>query len=166
MEGEATEALIKDFGTSDVYYEHKAEMRFRGQRHNIQVPITGLRSVAEIRNAFERDYRRRYGHADSEAPTELQALHLSAFARLRRPDIKALSRETGEGREQQQRPVYFGGAGGMQDTEIYDRHGLDVGFKAVGPAVIEEYGSTTIEWPGDKFEIGQMGEIIISCGES
>jgi len=166
MEGEATESLARDFGTSDVYYERKAEMRFRGQRHNIQVPITGLRTVAEIRTAFERDYKRRYGHADSEAPTELQALHLSAFARLRRPDIKSLPRASGEGRPQEQRAVYFGDAGGMQDTAIYDRHGLDVGFKATGPAVIEEYGSTTVVWPGDRFEIGPMGEIRIFCGES
>ena len=166
MEREATDALARDFGTSDVYYERKAEMRFRGQRHNIQVPITGLRTVAEIREAFERDYKRRYGHADSEAPTELQALHLSAFARLRRPDIEALPRKAEEGRAQESRAVYFGGAGGMQDTIIYDRNGLKVGFQAVGPAVIEEYGSTTVVWPGDRFEVGPMGELRIYIGES
>lgn len=166
MEAEATDALARDFGTSDVYYERKAEMRFRGQRHNIQVPITGLRSVSEIRKAFEHDYKRRYGHADSEAPTELQALHLSAFARLRRPDIKALPRKAEEGQPQQQRPVYFGGAGGMQETIIYDRNALEHGFKAAGPAVIEEYGSTTVVWPGDRFEVGPMGELRIFCGEN
>ena len=151
---------------SDVYYERKAEMRFRGQRHNIQVPITGLRTVSEIRKAFEHDYKRRYGHADSEAPTELQALHLSAFARLRRPDIEALPRKIEAGRAPERRAVYFGGAGGMQDTMIYDRNGLDTGFQAVGPAVIEEYGSTTVVWPGDRFEVGPMGELRIFCGES
>lgn len=166
MESEAADALARDFGTSEVYYERKAEMRFRGQRHNIQVPITGLRKVSEIRKAFEHDYKRRYGHADSEAPTELQALHLSAFARLRRPDIKALPRKAEEGRAPESRAVYFGGAGGMQETAIYDRNALDHGFKATGPAVIEEYGSTTVVWPGDRFEMGPMGEIRIFCGES
>ena len=167
MESEATDALARDFGTRDVYYERKAEMRFRGQRHNIQVPITGLRTVSEIRKAFEHDYKRRYGHADSEAPTELQALHLSAFARLRRPDIKALPRKVAAetGRPQESRAVYFGGAGGMQDTVIYDRNALKFGFKAAGPAVIEEYGSTTVVWPGDRFEVGPMGELRIYCGE-
>ena len=165
MEAGAAEALRRDFGASDIYFERKAEMRYLGQRHNIHVPITGLRGVSEIRQAFERDYKRRYGHADSKAPTELQALHLSAFARLRRPDIANLRRTpAGAGSDAQARPVYFGGAAGMVEAAIYDRDGLAPGFAAEGPAVIEEYGSTTLVWPRDRFEVGAMGEIRIECG--
>ena len=31
-----------------------------------------------------------------------------------------------------------------------------------GPAVIEEYGSTTLIGPGDRFEVGRLGELRIS----
>ncbi len=166
MEAAAAEALRRDFGTTDVFFERKAEMRYLGQRHNIHVPITGLRGVAEMRKAFERDYERRYGHADSKAPTELQALHLSAFATLRRPDIANLRRRTSAGAASDpgNRKVYFG-TGEAIETAIYDRDGLARGFAAEGPAVIEEYGSTTLLWPGDRFEIGGMGEIRIECGQ-
>jgi N-methylhydantoinase A/oxoprolinase/acetone carboxylase beta subunit len=41
---------------------------------------------------------------------------------------------------------------------------LEPGFGASGPAVIEEYGSTTVIWPGDRFEIGALHEIRIHCG--
>jgi len=163
MEHDAAEALVRDFGTSEVSFERHAEMRYRGQRHNIRVPISGLDSVPAIREAFERDYKRRYGHADSKAPAELQALHLSAFARLRRPDIKRLPRESGDAATPRKRAVYFGAAGGMIETDIHDRDLLPIGFTADGPAVIEEYGSTTVVWPGDRFEIGPMGEIRIHC---
>ena len=167
MEADAGETLRRDFGASDIYFERKAEMRYRGQRHNIHVPVTGLHRVAEIREAFEHDYKRRYGHADSKAGTELQALHLSAFARLRRPDIANLRRKlpSGTASDPGTRPVYFGAAGGTLETTIYDRDGLEPGFAADGPAVIEEYGSTTLIWPGDHLEIGGMGEIRIACGE-
>ena len=37
------------------------------------------------------------------------------------------------------------------------------GFAANGPAMIEEYGSTTLVWPGDRFEIGELHEIRIHC---
>lgn len=165
MEADTAETLRRDFGAGDVYFERKAEMRYYGQRHNIHVPVTGLRTVAEIRAAFERDYKRRYGHADSKAPTEFQALHLSAFARLRRPDIANLRRKTPPGgTPEHMRPVYFGAAGGTVETVIYDRDGLAPGFAAHGPAVIEEYGSTTLIRPGDRFEVGAMGEIRIECG--
>ena len=166
METEAAAALRRDFATDDVFFERKAEMRYRGQRNNIHVPLTGLRGVAEIRQAFERDYERRYGHADSKAPSELQALHLSAFARLRHPDIANLRRKASSATTPapQTRQVYFGSAGGTVVTAIYDRDVLEPGFAADGPAVIEEYGSTTLIWPGDRFEIGGMGEIRIECG--
>ena len=49
------------------------------------------------------------------------------------------------------------------DTQIFDREALEPGFKAAGPAIIEEYGSTTLVRPGDRFEIGALREIRIDC---
>ena len=51
----------------------------------------------------------------------------------------------------------------MLDTGVYDRYALPAGFAAPGPAVLEEYGSTTIVWPGDRFAIGTLDEIRIDC---
>src|SRR5581483_353647 len=42
MEKEAQASLAQEFGTGDVFFEHHAEMRYRGQRHNIKVPVSGL----------------------------------------------------------------------------------------------------------------------------
>jgi len=162
MEREAAEALTREFGASEIFYERHAEMRYRGQRHNIKVPITGLKTVAAIHEAFTRDYKRRYGHADSKAPAELQALLVSGFAKLRRPDIARLPRRAGKGRGESTRLVYFGKAG-LVETRVYERDALPAGFEGAGPAVIEEYGSTTLVWPGDRFKIGTMGEIRIDC---
>jgi N-methylhydantoinase A len=164
MEAEARQALAREFGATEVSYQRHAEMRFRGQRHNIKVEITGLYTVAAIHDAFTRDYKRRYGHADSKAPAEIQAMLVSAFAKLRRPDIARLPRRAGAGRPETTRPVYFKSGGGMMATRVFDRNALKPGFEASGPAVIEEYGSTTIIGPGDRFEIGPMSEIRISCG--
>jgi N-methylhydantoinase A len=166
MERDAAAALQAEFGTSETRFERFAEMRYRGQRHNIKVPIPPSNDAAAIRSAFERDYRRRYGHADANAPAEFQALHLSAFARLDRPQIERLPRAATQAHEPRTRPVYFAPAGGMLETTVYDRYALAVGFRGVGPAVLEEYGSTTVVWPGDTFTIGAMGEIRIDCGSA
>src|SRR5262249_31082210 len=109
-------------------------------------------------------YKRRYGHADSKAAAELQALHLSAFTRLRRPDLERLPRAATKPGQSERRPVYFGGAGGFVDTPVHARTSLAPGFRADGPCLIEEYGSTTLVLPGDRFEIGALGEIRIQCG--
>jgi N-methylhydantoinase A len=146
-----------------VFFEHHAEMRYRGQRHNIKVPVSGLKEPTAIRAAFERDYKRRYGHADAKAPAEFQALHLSGFARLERPDIARLPRANIKAQPAQSRRIFIAAAGGWLDAQIFNRDALEPGFSAAGPAVIEEYGSTTVVWPGDRFEIGTLHEIRIEC---
>jgi N-methylhydantoinase A len=163
LEKDAAVALAGEFGTSEVFFERHAEMRYRGQRHNIKVPVTALTDNNAIRAAFERDYKRRYGHADAKAPAEFQALHLSAFARLKQPEIARLPRAATPAETAQTRKVYIGNAGGWLDVKIFHRDALEPGFAAAGPAVIEEYGSTTLIWPGDKFEIGTLREIRIYC---
>jgi N-methylhydantoinase A len=163
MEEEARAFLVRDFGAGTVLFERFAEMRYTGQRHNIKVPISGLDDPAGVRLAFDRDYKRRYGHADAKAAAELQALHLSAFTRLRRPELARLPRAQANSSRREMRPVYFGAGVGTIDTEVLERTALAPGFKGSGPALIEEYGSTTLVWPQDRFGVGALGEIRISC---
>lgn len=162
MEQQAAASLKAEFSCDEVNFQRFAEMRYIGQRHNIRVPVSGLASVMAMREAFEKDYKRRYGHADAKAPAELQALHLSAFARLRRPDANRLPRPMAD-KPARSRKVCFDPATGSVDARVYDRYSLARGFKGEGPAVIEEYGSTTLVWPGDHFEIGPMHEIRVHC---
>ena len=156
-------ALAAEFGAKAFRSERFAEMRYRGQRHNIKVPIVPGAGAAAIRTAFERDYLRRYGHADAEAPAEFQALHLSGFAELEGPAIARLPRASGASIAPTTRMVYFADAGGLLETTVYDRYALEPGAGGVGPALLEEYGSTTLVWPGDRFTIGTLHEIRIDC---
>jgi N-methylhydantoinase A len=162
MEVEARGALAREFGASNVLFERYAEMRYTGQRHIIKGAISNTETPADIRRDFDRDYERRYGHADARAQAEIQALYLSAFTRLRRPDLHRLPRHGQLPRPTAMRPVHFGGDGTV-NASVHDRASLAPGFGASGPAIIEEYGSTTVIWPGDRFEIGDLHEIRIHC---
>src|SRR4051812_16716987 len=156
MEDEARAALMRDFGGGTVMFERYAEMRYAGQRHNIKVPIADLADPAAIRAGFDRDYKRRYGHADARAQAEFQALHLSGLTRLQRPALEHLPRARAAAGPAQRRPVYFGAEAGTLTADILDRAALAPGFNGQGPALIEEYGSTTLIAPGDRFEIGAL----------
>ena len=61
------------------------------------------------------------------------------------------------------RPVYFAQTQRFVDCAVYDRFALVPGKHLRGPAVIEEYGSTTLIGPDDTFTIGTLGEIRIAC---
>jgi N-methylhydantoinase A len=122
MEKKGCGALAAEFGTGDIFFERHAEMRYRGQRHNIKVPVSKLNDAVSVRAAFERDYKRRYGHADSNAPAEFQTLHLSAFARLQRPEIARLPRSATQKKPAQSRRIYIGSAGGWLEANIFNRN--------------------------------------------
>src|SRR5262249_31669903 len=132
MEAEARAALGPDCGADTVLFERFGEMRYAGQRHNIKVPI-GLDDPAAIRQAFDRDYKRRYGHADARAAAEFQALHLSAFTRLRPPALKHLPRAQAQGGKPQTRPVYFGAHSRRVTPQNPRPPGPRGGFKGRGP---------------------------------
>ena len=61
------------------------------------------------------------------------------------------------------RPVWFAGEREARSTAVYARSRLPIGFAADGPAIIEEYGTTTVVGPRDNFSIGALGEINIRC---
>ena len=61
------------------------------------------------------------------------------------------------------RDVWFDRHGWLP-TPVYRRDSLPVGFDRDGPAIIEEYGATTVIGPRDRFVIGGLGEIRIHCG--
>gem|GEM_PF-1220580 len=157
-----TQTLSREFATDDILLQHLAEMRFVGQRHNIKVAVPPTDDAEVLREAFRRDYRRRYGHADPGALVEVQALHVSAFVRSHKPDLRALALQGQGGGASHVRPVYLGRAHGWRETPVHDRASLPPGFSGDGPAIIDEYGSTTLIAPGDRFFIGELGEIRIS----
>jgi N-methylhydantoinase A len=57
------------------------------------------------------------------------------------------------------RLVYFAGA--FRDTPIYDRATLPPGHRLDGPAVIEEFGSTTVVFPDQRVAVDPHGILIV-----
>jgi len=172
--GELFDAMKRDAAVAlagesdgDAVFQHDAEMRFKGQKHSIKIDVGGLRSASAIHVVFLEQYRRRYGHADEAAAVEYVGLHLGAEIRTPGPDVTRLARAAGKGpRDPGSRPVRMPGTERPVDIAIFDRSALAPGFRAKGPAIIEEYGSTTLIGADDAFEIGKLGEIRIDCRQT
>jgi len=163
MEEGLRQTIVADFGVTELRFERFAEIRFIGQYHTVRVAIedgdfSGLNSV------FFRTYKATYGHVIENGEAEIVSLHAVASATTPKPQIDDFGVAVGIERNApvRSRMVYFATANRNLATAVYARDQLPPGFSAVGPAVIEEYGSTTILGPQDKFEIGRLGEIRIS----
>jgi N-methylhydantoinase A len=162
MESEMKASIAADFGNIPVSFERTAEMRFLGQYHTVRIPVRTA-ACDELRRTFHEIYRERYGHAIEKSPAEFVSVHCAARARTPKPTIAGLAGELASvpPRDIPARPVFFPEHGGTVPTKVFSRRALPIGFKADGPAVIEEYGSTTLISPADRFEIGPLGEIRI-----
>ena len=157
--------LERELASPRIAFERQADMRFHGQRHTLRTPLGAARDLSSLRRAFEANYERKYGHVEANAPIEFVSLVLTAYARIKRPNLEGLRPmlEAGSAVSAAKRPVHFGEAGRIA-TPVLQRNRLPIAHRAPGPAVIEEYGSTTIVGPNDSFEIGVLGEIRIACG--
>jgi N-methylhydantoinase A len=165
LETQGRTALRREFGDGTITIEREAEMRYKGQHHSIKIPFAETDDAGKLRARFDQEYERRYGHANSAAEVELVVLHSLATLHMNRPDVARLGRPV-SGRptaELETRPIFFLEEDRFLPTQVYDRYALKPGFNGQGPALIVEYGSSTIIGPRDTFTIGKLGEIDIVC---
>jgi N-methylhydantoinase A len=164
LEAEGRAALRREFGEGSVTIECEAEMRYKGQHHSIKIPLNESDDAARLRTRFDHEYLRRYGHSNAVADVEMVVLHSLATLHMKRPEIARLPRSGSAGiAELAVRPVFFLEEDRFLPTQVYDRHALGAGFSGHGPALIVEYGSSTLIGPHDTFNVGRQGEIDIDC---
>jgi N-methylhydantoinase A len=166
LEAEAVDALARDgIELPDMRIVREADIRYSGQSMEVRVAAP---SGAVDRNflngliaAFHAAHLRTFGYNYSgEQKIELVNFCVSGFGLIERPQMPELARRstvipaTGS-----TRPVYFDGA--PHETPIYDRASLGPDMQLQGPAVVEEFGSTTVIFPRQELTVDPHGILII-----
>jgi N-methylhydantoinase A len=167
LENEAVARLEEDgIERSRIRLVREADVRYAGQSMEVRVSApAGLIDTAFIRatiGAFHAAHLKAFGYNYAgRQKVELVNFCVSGFGMIDRPTIPKLA--TAKPAEPcGMRPVYFGGA--FRQTPIYDRSALPAGFHLEGPAVIEEFGSTTVVFPGQQVDVDQHGILIVQRG--
>ena len=169
LEIEGGAALRREFGDGEITFEREAEIRYKGQQHSLKIALPPGADATTLREKFDREYERRYGHANAAADAQLVVLHSLATLHMARPELARLAdrdRQGGKGAgalESGTRPIFFLEEDRFLDAAILDRYALPVGFTGRGPALIVEYGSSTLIGPRDTFAVGKLREIDIDC---
>jgi len=107
---------------------------------------------------------RSFGHAAPNEPLEMVNIRLSARGIRQKLKMPAVASGGGAPKPRTIRKVCLAGAGRFDDCPVYARDTLAAGAEIEGPALIEEYGSTTVMFAGDRARISETGEIIITLG--
>jgi N-methylhydantoinase A len=131
------------------------EARYLGEAHEIAVPAGSPFDAAAAAAAFHSAHERIYGYAyRSGEVIEFVNWKVTGVGRIERPRLAGRPPSPGKG------PGAPPAARG-RDFAIYQRAELPAGFSAPGPAVVEEYGSTTVVESGFGFEVDRLGNLVL-----
>ncbi len=164
-EGEARAQFVAEgISTDDVFFTRYARFRYQNQEHTTEVLIDGavttdqLGQIAEdFHGAYEREYTYRL-----DTPIELVGIHLVASAQVGKLEMheQPLGDADASAAIKGTRKVDYA-LEGIHESTIYNGEKLSPGMRFVGPAVVEDPGTTTVIHPGCSVKIDGYGNIHI-----
>ena len=165
MAQQATEAFVSDgLPEKKLYFERYLDLRYEGQEHSVRISVSNNEItkprlndlIAKFHDAYEREYTYRLN-----INVELVTFQLVAFASVDLPELSKIEvKGTIEDAVKSIRDVDFDDDGKLPAT-IYDRSHLPAGAKIIGPAIVEEPGSTTVVFPQQILEVDEFGNLHI-----
>jgi N-methylhydantoinase A len=175
LEADGVRNLEREIARRRIVCSRGADMRYVGQEHPVAVELPASffkrPDRAALKQLFDAEHMKRYAFNAPKEPAEIVSLHSSVVGMLDKPVARKLdgaSRKTAakRGVKPARRRVYFAEAGGYVDTPIHARNDLRPGQRIVGPALVEEYASTTVVFPGDRLEVSAYGDLVIAIARN
>ena len=154
---EATQTLrAEGVADADMALVLTVDARYLGEAHEISVPAGDPFDPAAAAAAFHDAHERMYGYAYRTGEVvELVNWKVTGLGRIERPRLEPAP-PTGSGRPVAKRSGFA----------VYRRDDLPAGFRAGGPAIVEEYGSTTVVEDGFSVEVDDLANLVLRSGTS
>jgi N-methylhydantoinase A len=169
LESEATATLERDgIEASRIRLVREADIRYAGQSMEVRVTAPGgvvdASFLAGLIGAFNAAHLRTFGYNYAgKQKIELVNLCVSGFGAIERPRLPKLATGAGHVSPKAARAVYFGTE--FRNTPVFDRTSLPPGGRIDGPAVVEEFGSTTVVFPGQTLDVDPHGILVIRSAQ-
>ena len=139
-----------------IEFVRQLDLRYVGQSFELTIPAGD-----DLVGRFHAEHDRTYGFAAPAEPVECVSLRLTSVGRIAKPPLRPPRAGRRRPSRRARRPVYFAESGDYVDCPIYDRYALPAGARFAGPAVIEEFDSTTVVHPGFAVRVDDVGNLII-----
>jgi N-methylhydantoinase A len=142
-----------------------ADIRYFGEAYEIRIDFpSGSLTAASLGSAVERFHAAHetlygYSYRGSQL-TEVVNVRVTGIGIIDKPSVAERPATAGTARPSDTRPAYFDGR--YLDTPIYDRDSLTRGMRVEGPAIVEEYGSTTVIQPEQCAVMDRFGNLLVA----
>ncbi len=152
-----------------VVIKRSTDMRYVGQEHAVTVDLPMAvfkrRDRKAIKRYFDAMHAQRYGTSAPQERAEIVSLRSTVTGLMRKPPQRRIGRGQNVPPKSAfggKRNVYYGGR--FHLTPTYRRDALIAGNRIRGPALVEEYASTTVLMPGDVLDVDALGNLVIAVG--
>jgi N-methylhydantoinase A len=159
------------FRKDQLHLSYALDLRYLGQGYELNIPAgaTGrftAKDQERVRRRFDRTHDELFGHSNSAEAVE--AVNYRLRARVEVPKASLKQYEQAQTRPQAarigERQVYFDGRAGAMSCPIYDRAQLGPGHTVAGPAIIEQFDSTTVVYPGQSAAVDGYQNLVLATG--
>lgn len=166
IDDEGRKTLAKDIAIQRLHFELVAQMRYVGQSHELEVALPALHDVAlagRIREEFEKQHIRVFGRSSPDRPIEFTALIATHAARQDAlPNFTPPNEGAVPDALRGRRPVYFWQLHDFVDTPVYERKDLPSGAELIGPAIIEQFDTTSVIPPRATARVHNSGALLVT----
>ncbi|HEY8760643.1 MAG TPA: hydantoinase/oxoprolinase family protein [Candidatus Dormibacteraeota bacterium] len=129
------------------------EARYLGEAHELSLEVAGVFDPATAVTAFHDAHERAYGYAYRTGEViEFVNWKVTGLGLIDRPSLELAAPAAGGSGEP---------AGMRGGYTVYRRESLPAGFQAAGPAIVDEYGSTTVVEEGFGFTVDRFGNLVL-----
>ncbi len=175
LEAQAAAQLAEDGIEADrVVIQRIVEARYLGQGYELRVDV-GSGSIddvwveklrADFHDIHEREYSRRFEDSDIEVPN-IRVRGIGLMPELSTPEVAA-GDESPDEALRHEGEAWFLVEGSLEQlpTRYYEREALRAGNRLTGPAIVNQYDSTTVIPPGVEAHVDRFGNIVIEVGAS
>jgi N-methylhydantoinase A len=151
---------------NDRYYRNSIDMRYKGQFHEVELPISEAKltdeSIEHIVEDFHKKHEELYAYRDV-VETEMINLRMAAYGKVVTPSRKAMTEKSTDVDKyvKGKRDVYFEKKYGFVPTTIYDGDRMEAGNIVEGPAIIEQKTTTVVVPPMARLEVTEYGDYLM-----
>jgi N-methylhydantoinase A len=162
LEHEAAERLAHENVAADaVVMQRTIDMMYQGQWRSLAVSAPApIASLADLIEAFHREHEREYNFRRDDAPVGLFRLYLKAIGVVPKAELARVAPTGATPVPRSHRAVWFAEAA-VAETPVYWRPDLSPGAALSGPAIIEQFDSTTVVPPGFSATVDAWLNIIL-----
>jgi N-methylhydantoinase A len=146
------------------------DMRYAGQNYELLVPVPeetwrgGERSIEPLRRKFLESHETVYGFAAADEPIQIVNARLVARGVPEPPEIRREKAGSADPTEalRGERRIWVDAERGFVDAPVYDRARLRAGHRVSGPAILDQFDSTTVLLAGQRGEVDELGCVVIT----